>query len=201
MAETMEVSEKMLAAYNEAGHGIEALLQGRLIFQMWICPSSNNDGTWGGQTDDDPTGRPTLLVLPPPSIYERLERPVPQGFTPFEMWECCTFKLAAVEAEKRLCELNGIDSNTQRLGKQDIEDAKMCVANLPLEKAQGILIGAQAQARRVVEDPDCWKALELLAQSLIDAYERSESQSLTTREIHTIVSQALLLPPLDDDII
>jgi len=196
----MEVTEKTLAAHNEAGHGIEALLQGRLIFGVGIYPSLNGDGTWGGQIDDDPMGRHALLALPPQNVYERLGRTVPQGFTPFELWECCAFKLTAPEAEKRLCELNGIDSSTQRIGKQDVEDAKRCIADLPSEKAQSILNEAQARARRVVEDPDCWRALELLAQSLIEVYDRTEKPYLTTREIHNVVSQALSLPLLEDNI-
>jgi len=196
----MEVTEKTLAAHNEAGHGIEALLQGRLIFGMGIYTSLNGDGTWGGQTEDDPIGRHALLALPPQNVYERLWRTVPQGFTPFELWECCTFKLTAIEAEKRLCELNGIDSSTQRIGKQDVEDTKRCITDLPPETAQSILDVAQARARRVVEDPDCWKALELLAQALVEVCERTEKPYMTTREIHNIVSQTLSLPPLEDDI-
>lgn len=195
----MEVTEKTLAAHNEAGHAIEALLQGRLIFSIGIYPSPNGDGTWAGQTRDDP-GRHAILTLPPSNVYERLSRTVPQGFTPFELWECCAFKLTAIEAEKRLCELNDIDSGAQRIGKQDIEDAKKCIVDLPSETAQSIFDDAQAQARRVVEDPDCWKALEFLAQALIEVYERTEKPYLTTKEIHNIVSQVLSLPPLDDDI-
>lgn len=196
----MEVTEKTLAAHNEAGHGIEALLQGRDIGSMGIYPSSNGDGKWGGRTGAEEFRRHAILALPPQNAYERLGRTVPQGFTEFEQWECCAFKLAAIEAEKRLCELYDIDSSTERIGKQDVEDAKSCVADLPSEKAQSILNDAQARARRVIEDSDCWRALELLAQALIEVYERSEKPYLTTREIHNVVSQVLSLPPLDDDI-
>ncbi len=197
----MQVNEQTLAAHNEAGHGIEAVLQGRDIGSMGIFPSINGDGSWGGRTSHDYTRRHAYLYLPPEEVYERLERAVPEGFTDFKAWECCAYFLTAVEAEKRLCELNSIDSSTQRIAKQDVEDAQNCVAGLPPERAQSILNEAQAQARRVVEDSDCWRAIENLAQALIDASERTEQPYLTTREIHEVVSQVLPLPPLDDDII
>jgi hypothetical protein len=194
----MDVNEQTLAAYNEAGHGIEAIFQGRDIYTIGIFPSPNGDGSWGGQTEDNFTGRHAILILPPKYVYVRLGRDVPQGFTPFATWEQCAFKLTGVEAEKRLCELNDIDSSTQRIAKWDVEEAKGYVARLPPHQAQIILDGAQARARRVVEDADCWKALKLLAQALIDVYRRAEKPYLTTREIHNLVSQVLSLPPLED---
>ncbi len=196
----MSVNEQMLAATNEAGHGIEAILQGRDIYTMGIFPSSHDDGSWGGQTDDNFTGRHAILTLPPKYIYERLGRDVPQGFTPFAIWEQCAYKLTAVEAEKRFCDLNGIDSTTKRIAKQDVEDAKAYVASLPPDRAQSILDYAEALARRVLEDPVCWKAVMLLAQALVEVYKRTEKPYLTTREIHNIVSPVLSLPPLDDNI-
>src|SRR5438045_176756 len=165
-----DVNEQTLAATNEAGHGIEAILQGREIYTMGIFPSSRDDCSWGGKTGDDFTGRHAILSLPPLSVYARLGRDVPQGFTPFTIWEHCAYKFAAVEAEKRLCELNGIDSTLQRIAKWDIEEAKGYVAGLPPDQAQSVLADAHARARRVMEDADCWKVVELLAQALIDVY-------------------------------
>ena len=196
----MEVNKQTLAAHNEAGHGIEAILQGRDIYAIGIFPSSNGDGSWGGQTHDDFTGRHALLTLPPKYLYVRLGRDVPQGFTPFATWEQCAFKYTAVEAEKRLCALNGIDSSTQRIAKQDIEEAIGFVAGLPPDQAQSILDEAQARARRVVEDTECWKVIELLAQALIDVYVRTEKPYLTTREIYNVVSQVLSRPLLEDNL-
>ena len=58
----MEVTEKTLAAHNEAGHGIEALLQGRDIGSMGIYPSSNGDGKWGGRTGAEEIRNGTVVL-------------------------------------------------------------------------------------------------------------------------------------------
>src|SRR5271170_4196709 len=110
------INEMTLAAHNEAGHTLIGILQGREVGPMWIAQGA--DGSWGGGTEAEMVQRSVFITLPPKYIYDRFGLRLPQGSSYFEIWEQCTFKLAAVEAEKIHCEQNGVDPSTVRLAKQ-----------------------------------------------------------------------------------
>ncbi len=94
----------------------------------------------------------------------------PQSYSPFQIWEHCTFYLAGVVAEKLLCEQKGVDSSTVRIAERDIHDAENYANLLSQEQAQEALKNSEAWAWKILRDPDCWRSLEALAAQLIEKH-------------------------------
>src|SRR5205807_10263518 len=105
-------TEMELAAYNEAGHAIVGIVQGQWIEYILIKQEGE---TWGGKTrqDFDCCGH-MLPVLPPHTLYARIEYPYPQGGKIFNRAENCILKFAGVVAEELLCEQRGVTTDEIR---------------------------------------------------------------------------------------
>jgi hypothetical protein len=177
-------TEKELAAYNEAGHAIAGRLQGQNIGPMQIY--QGEDGRWGGCTQHNTAFRPFLLDMLPDELHRRLGIPIPQGGTVFSLEEQCTMKYAGVVAERLLCDQRGVSSDKVRIGEADIIEAEGLVSRLPQAQAHQVLRLAEAQAWKILRDHACWRAVEVLAQELV------QKGKLDQERIHSIVSQALL---------
>src|SRR5947209_3338636 len=98
-----------LAAYNEAGHAITGIVQGRYIEHMLIKQEGES---WGGETKQDFDWCTGLLSnIPSRALYTRIGYPYPQGNRPFNRAENCILKFAGVMAEELLCEQRGVNTD------------------------------------------------------------------------------------------
>jgi hypothetical protein len=177
-------TEKELAAYNEAGHAIVGRLQGQYIGPILLYRGENEH--WGGSTEYDIFICPFVLDLFSNELYARFGLSIPQGGAGFSIEEKCTMKFAGVVAEKRLCEHCGVNSDEVRIGEADILEAEELVSRLPQDQAQKVLHDAEALAWTILKDNTCWKAVEVLAQELI------QRGRLDQEYIHTLVSHILV---------
>lgn len=182
-------TEKELAAYNEAGHAIAGIIQGREIEYILIRKA---EGTWGGQTRQDFDCCPHWLPeLPPRAIYSRIDYPYPQGGHIFNRAEKCILKLAGVVAEELLCEHRGINPSEVRIGKTDVTEAEgLAQAQFPddPQKQHTLLHNAKAQARKILSDPACWYVVETLAKTIIE--EQAKEPVMNGERVHEIINQA-----------
>lgn len=183
-------TEQELAAYNEAGHAVVGRLQGQDIGPIRL--QQGEGGQWSGCTKhlnfEHNIPRRPFLDWFPDAVYARLGILKPQASTALSTEEKCTFKLAGPVAEKLLCEQRGVNSDNVRIGKFDVEEAESFVRELSQEEAQKILHDAEAIAWRILRDPVCWRAVEVLMQEL----EIAPNHVLEEEHIHSLVSHALL---------
>jgi len=115
-------TEMELAAYNEAGHAITGIVQGRDIEYILIKQEGKN---WEGKTKQDFDWCAALLPnVPPHALYTRISYPYPQGNRPFNRAENCILKFAGVVAEELLCEQRGVNTDQVRIGKGDVIEAE-----------------------------------------------------------------------------
>lgn len=182
-------TEKELAAYNEAGHAIAGIVQGREIEHLFI---RQIERTWGGETKQDFDCCPLVLPeLPPHIIYDRIGYPYPQGGHVFNRAERCILKLAGVVAEELLCEHRGINPNEVRIGKADVIEAEgLAKAQFPddPQKQRTLLHNAKSLAHNILSDPACWYAVETLAKAIIE--EHAKQSVMDGAYAHEIINQA-----------
>ena len=176
-----------LAAYNEAGHCIVGRFQGRAITAIY-----NTDQAW--QTWDDSMNMISArsdveLHFPYTKLGYQPPRP---GWLPSKEEECA-FKFAGVVAEKLFCEQLSIDSNEVRLGVRDILEAEAYARqrypNNP-QAQQAMLRDAEVEARKILSEPSCWRAVEQLAKAFADML--VQQPRFEGEHVHEIITQALI---------
>lgn len=181
-------TEKELAAYNEAGHAIAGIVQGRVIEYILIRQA---EGIWGGKTRQDFDCCPLMLPeLPPHIIYSRIDYPYPQGGHVFNRAEKCILKFAGVVAEELLCEHRGINPNEVRIGTMDVIEAEgLAKALFPddPQKQYTLLHNAKSLAYNILSDSTCWYAVEILAKAIIE--EHAKEPVMNGERAHEIINQ------------
>ena len=183
-------TEMELAAYNEAGHAFVGIVQGRRIEYILIKQKGE---TWAGKTkqDFDCCGY-MLPSLPSRALYKRIGNyPYPQGGKAFNRAENCILKFAGVVAEELLCEQHGIAPDEVRIGKVDVIEAEgLASAQFPddPQKQQEMLRNTKSLARKILSDPACWHAVEVLAKRVME--EHIKEPIMNGERAHEIIDQA-----------
>lgn len=181
-------TELDLAACNEADHTVVGVVQGRYTEYILLMQHGEK---WGGKIEQDLDFRHHLMPeLPPHSLYARIGYPVPLGERNFMVVENCILKYAGVVAEELLCEKRGVNSSEVRIGQIDIAEAEgLARSRFPEDQQaqQTMLYNAKSLARKILSNPACWRAVEVLAQEL----KLAPDHMLKETRIHSLVSQAL----------
>lgn len=182
-------TEMELAAYNEAGHAIVGVFQGRYIEYIQL---ERGGEQWGGEIKQDLDFQPHRMpTLPPREFYKRVDYPVPEGGRFFQPWENCLLKLAGRVAEELLCERYGTNSSDMRLGQVDIIEAEIWARkqfpNNP-QKQRDLMDYMRTIARRILSDPNSWYAVETLVQKLVE--EHKEKTMMSGDDAHKIIDQS-----------
>jgi len=185
-------TELELAAYNEVGHAVVGVIQGRYIEYIMLKQEGER---WGGETKQDMFSRHhIMLVLPPRTLYAKIGNyPFPQGGDPFKPVENCILKYAGVVAEELFCEQLRVNSSEVRIGQYDITEAEewagIAFPDDP-EKQQTLLHNAKALAYVILRDPDCWHAVENLTRAIVEEY--TEGSAMRGERAHEIINQAFI---------
>ncbi|MFL5626276.1 MAG: hypothetical protein ACJ788_11860 [Ktedonobacteraceae bacterium] len=182
-------TEMELAAYNEAGHAIAGIVQGRWIGRILI---RQEEESWEGKTGQDIDWCAGMLPnVPPRALYTRIDYPYPQGNRRFINAEICILKFAGVVAEELLCEQRGVNTDQVRIGKNDVIEAEgLARGQFPddPQKQQEMLHNTKSLARKILSDPACWHTVEVLARAVMD--ENVKEPVMNGERAHEIIDQA-----------